>query len=223
MKRHQRIARAIESSGKMKKTIAEECGVRPAAVTQWIDGTSKGMKPENLFALSDATGFAPRWIAIGEGPEMEGVKCLPPSKDDYVLVPQNNAIAECGAGYLNDHVEVNGGLAFRRDWIKNLGCKADSLYAIYARGASMEPHIFEGDIVLIDTGSVEPKDRQVYALRRPSGEISIKRLVQQITGSWVVRSDNPDKNNYPDEPVTEAVLHDMPILGRVIWRGGGVG
>ena len=87
----------------------------------------------------------------------------------------------------------------------------------------MEPYIFAGDIVLLNTGALEPKDRQVYALRRADGTISIKRLVQQVVGGWVIRSDNPDKSQHPDESVAESVLHEIPILGRVIWRGGGVG
>ncbi|MOA13864.1 putative HTH-type transcriptional regulator [compost metagenome] len=101
--------------------------------------------------------------------------------------------------------------------------KADNLYVIYADGDSMEPYIFEGDVVLFDGSDTEPRDRQVYAIRRPDGGISIKRIVQQLAGGWMIRSDNPDKSAYPDEQVSRATLHDMPILGRVIWRGGGIG
>src|SRR5690606_34026988 len=49
MERHERIARAIQLSGKKKGEIAKECGVAPSAVTQWLDGSVKSMKPENLF------------------------------------------------------------------------------------------------------------------------------------------------------------------------------
>src|SRR5690606_1836686 len=52
MERHERIARAIQLSGKKKGEIATECGVKPSAVTQWVDGSVKSMKPENLFALA---------------------------------------------------------------------------------------------------------------------------------------------------------------------------
>lgn len=223
MERHQRIARAIDASGKMKKTIADECGVRPSAVTQWSDGSSKSLKPENLYALAKATGFSAKWLAIGEGPERTSSEPGSPSSADYILIPRYDARAACGDGYLNDHVEVNGGLAFRRDWVKGLGAKPDDLSVIYAEGESMEPYIFAGDVVLIDTGCVEPRDRQVYALRRQDGSIIIKRMIQHVLGGWAIRSDNPDKGKYPDEPVTESGLDEIPILGRVVWRGGGVG
>lgn len=67
MERHERIAHAIAASGKKKGEIAAECGVANSAVTQWINGSSKSLKPENLYALAKATGFRPEWLAIGEG------------------------------------------------------------------------------------------------------------------------------------------------------------
>ncbi len=67
MNRPERIALAIKHSKKMKKEIARECGVTPSAVTQWVTGDSKSMKPENLFALAEATGVSAEWLANGTG------------------------------------------------------------------------------------------------------------------------------------------------------------
>ncbi|SEJ46334.1 Phage repressor protein C, contains Cro/C1-type HTH and peptisase s24 domains [Pseudomonas linyingensis] len=232
MERHERIAEAIAASGKKKGEIAAECGVANSAVTQWINGDSKSLKPENLYALAKATGYRAEWLAIGMGPKQELVtqevggtyeSHRTPHEDDYALIPQYAIKGDCGAGYLNGHVEVKGGLAFKRDWLAKMRVKADNLYVIYADGDSMEPYIFEGDVVLFDGSDTEPRDRQVYAIRRPDGGISIKRIIQQLSGAWMIRSDNPDKTAYPDEPVSQATLHEMPILGRVIWRGGGIG
>lgn len=71
MNRPERVAKAIKHSKKLKKEIARECGVTPSAVTQWITGDSKSMKPENLFALAQATGVSAEWLANGTG-EMTG-------------------------------------------------------------------------------------------------------------------------------------------------------
>lgn len=146
-----------------------------------------------------------------------------PSSDDYALIPQYSAHGECGEGALNEHVEVNGGLAFKRDWLRRMGAKPQHLFVIYACGSSMEPYIFEGDVVLFDSSDTEPRDRQVYAIRRPDGSLSIKRMAQQISGNWLIRSDNQDKTRYPDEEVSPTSMHDIPIVGRVIWRGGALG
>lgn len=223
MERHDRIAKAVMVSGKKKGEIATECGVAPSSVTQWISGESKSLKPENLFALAKATGFNAMWLAIGEGEEREEEPRSPAAEDAYALIPQYTARGDCGDGYLNDHVEVKGGLAFKRDWLKRMGSKPEHLFVIYAEGNSMEPYIFDGDVVLFDWTDTLPRDRQAYAIRRPDGGISIKRIIQQLSGAWLIRSDNPDKTAYPDEPVSETILQEMQILGRIIWRGGSMG
>ncbi|WP_375538599.1 S24 family peptidase [Pseudomonas brassicacearum] len=112
------------------------------------------------------------------------------------------------------------GLVFKRDWLARMKAKPENLRIIYAEGDSMEPYVFEGDVVLFDSSEIEPKDRQAYVIRRPDGGISIKRMIQQLSGAWMIRSDNVDKVKYPDEMLSENALHEIPILGRVIWRGG---
>lgn len=109
---------------------------------------------------------------------------------------------------------------FKRDWLARMKAKPENLRIIYAEGDSMEPYVFEGDVVLFDSSKIEPKDRQAYVIRRPDGGISIKRMIQQMSGAWMIRSDNGDKAKYPDEMLSENALHEIPILGRVIWRGG---
>lgn len=142
-----------------------------------------------------------------------------PSKDDYALIRQYSATGECGDGYLNGHVELSDGLAFKRDWLARIGAKAENLAVIYASGDSMEPYIFDGDVVLFDTNDIEPKHGQVYVVRRPDCSVSIKRLVQQLTGDWIIKSDNPDRS---DEKVSAETIHELPFVGRVIWRGGNI-
>lgn len=162
-------------------------------------------------------------IALTATPAADERSGHSPSKNDYALIPQYDVRGACGDGALNDHVEVTGGLAFKRDWLRRMGAKPQHLFVIYATGSSMEPYIFEGDVVLFDSADTIPRDRQVYAIRRPDGSISIKRMAQQISGNWLIRSDNPDKARYPDEEVSPASMHDVPIIGRVIWRGGALG
>ncbi|SNS16343.1 LexA family transcriptional regulator [Pseudomonas segetis] len=216
MERHERIAKAIRESGLKKQEVAKACGVANSAVTQWINGDSKSMKPENLFALAKLTGFSPKWLAIEEGPEVLDDES---PLDGYELVPQLTAKAAMGNGYANDHVEVKGGLAFKREWLNRLHAPIGACSVIYAMGSSMEPTINDGEVVLINHEHQDPVDGRIYVLRRADGEVIIKRLVKQMTG-WLIRSDNEDKRRYPDEPISPDGLQHVEILGRVIWRGG---
>lgn len=215
----------MDTLGIRATDISERLKVSRATVSFWMNGTN-GAKGKNLLALAEMLECQPNWLETGKGPMSRSAQDQSnrsPSEKDYALIPQFSAKADCGAGYLNEHVELTEGLAFKRDWLKRINAKPENLYIIYASGDSMEPYIFEGDVVLFDTSQTEPKDKQVYVIRRPDGGNSIKRLTQQLSGAWVIRSDNPDKNSNPDELASEESIHGMPILGRVIWRGGGVG
>lgn len=220
MEFHERIQRRMAALGLKPADIIEAAEVSKATVSFWINGTNKA-KGANLLKLARALRCSPEWLETGIGDPDGDQAPRTPHEDDYALIPQYTAKGDCGDGYLNGHVEVKGGLAFKRDWLARMKVKPENLYVIYADGDSMEPYIFEGDVVLFDSSDREPRDRQVYAIRRPDGGISIKRIIQQLSGAWVIHSDNQPK--YQPEQVTEEVLHHIPILGRVIWRGGGVG
>lgn len=67
--RIRRVIKAVTDTGKKQKDLADHCGVNPSAITHWKNGETKNLKFENLFKMADYSGFSPRWIAIGEGPE----------------------------------------------------------------------------------------------------------------------------------------------------------
>lgn len=68
---HDRVKHAIEKSGHTATSAARELGCTPEAVLQWMNGTTKNIRPINLFPLADITGYSARWIATGDGPQIE--------------------------------------------------------------------------------------------------------------------------------------------------------
>lgn len=62
-----RIAYVIKHSGHVPGSIAKLLGCAPAAVYQWIAGSTKNLKENLLWNLADVTGFEARWISTGEG------------------------------------------------------------------------------------------------------------------------------------------------------------
>jgi phage repressor protein C with HTH and peptisase S24 domain len=223
MERHVRIARAIALSGRKKGEIASACGVAPSAVTQWISGESKSLKPENLYALAEATGFRAEWLAIGKPPEREA-EVLPgsPSEKDYALIPQYSARGSSGSGYLNDHVEITGGLAFKREWLKGMSLREENLRVMYNHGDSNWPTLSDGEVLLVDVSKIEPANGKMHAMYDPDNEVIIKRLIRDMAGGWIIRSDNQDKTRYPDMPISDKGMQAVEIIGRVVWRGGGI-
>lgn len=221
MEFHERIQQRMTELGLKPADIVRLTGVSKGTVSFWMSGTNRA-KGANLIKLAKALNCSPDWLETGRGGPSDLPATKIPHESDYALIPQYTAKGECGDGYLNGHVEIKSGLAFKREWLSRMHVRPENLHVIYAEGDSMEPYIFEGDVVLFDASQREPKDKQVYVIRRPGGDLSIKRLIQQLSGTWLIRSDNPDKASNPDEQVSPEALHEMPILGRVIWRGGGV-
>jgi len=71
---HERVTHAITQSGHYASSVARELKISPEAVLMWMDGTTKTIKSENIFRLADVTGFAARWLATGEGPQIDGYR-----------------------------------------------------------------------------------------------------------------------------------------------------
>lgn len=200
------------------------------AIHKWMTGESMPGR-SNMRALAEWLGVRAEWLQYGDGAMEASALSLAeepaeygaPSEDEYALIPQYDARAAAGDGCLNDHVEVKGGLAFKREWLRKLGLKPENLQVIYAEGDSMADTIMDGEVMLVDCVDREPRSGKIYAILRPDGGVSVKRLIQKsVTGTWTVASDNPDKRRYPDEDASADVLHDIPIIGRVAWRGGGL-
>lgn len=161
---------------------------------------------------------------VGDGvaantPFPAGDEANAPLDHRYAFIPQYDAKAAAGLGSENPHVEMRSTLAFKREWLKAKGAKAEHLIVIYAEGESMWPTINDRDVLLIDRSKVDPMDRQVFVLAGGDGT-NVKRLVQAPLGQWVLRSDNEDKVNYPDRYYLLSNGNEHRIIGKVIWRGG---
>lgn len=218
-----RIAKEMADKGWSEGELSRRSGVTQPTIHRIISGESNSPRQKNVEQIAKALGVTAEFLWKGVSSTLTGSETpypRTPSEADFVLIPQLSVVGECGDGHLNGHIEIEGGLAFRRDWLTKLSVKPEHCRALYAEGASMEPYIFEDDIVLVDTSDRLPKDRTPYAIRRADGGISFKRLIRQLSGTWLLRSDNPDKAMYPDEEVSATAMHDIPIIGRIVWRGG---
>lgn len=152
----------------------------------------------------------------GKAPTEEAEFPRTPSEEEYALIPQYSTKACCGNGYMNEHVEVKGGLAFKRDWLNRMGLNEKNACVITACGDSMSPTIQDGDVLLLDE-SVKPlRTGEMYAVMMDD-EVIVKRLAKEF-GITLLRSDNANKSTYPDISVPPGL--ELQIIGRVAWRGG---
>jgi transcriptional regulator with XRE-family HTH domain len=64
-----RIKEAMESAGLKHAELARATGKTNAAVTQWLDGSTKSLKADTATRLELATGFSAEWLVSGKGPK----------------------------------------------------------------------------------------------------------------------------------------------------------
>lgn len=176
--------------GEKAARYIEGCLVMPSG---WLD--SDHSRPEAVAA----------WSRVEDLPD--GV---------FALVPRVDVRLSAGPGSVPMESTLPP-LAFREDWLRRKGVTSRaSLRVCEVAGDSMEPYLMDGDVVLVDTGQADLVDGDVYAVRIGE-EVRIKRLFRRLAGSPLLKSDNP---NFPEETIAPESMHQLQVLGRVLWRSG---
>lgn len=181
------------------------------------DGTSMEPRRSSLKPVADFYGVTVDQLFQGDITKLRSGASVPaPSEPgpEFVAVRRARLKLQAGAsGYAIEY--LNGDslpIFFRADWFAQKGCKPDRCVALRVAGQSMEPNMFDGDIVIIDLDATRPIDGVPFAANY-EGEAVIKRL-RRDAGEWWLSSDNPDKSRYRDKKCTE----DVTIIGQVIYR-----
>lgn len=185
------------------------------------DNTEAGAEYLSLIAAAGAdvayilTGARSQAIQIQStaAPE-EDSPAMPSPSDDFVYVPRFDLAVHAGPGAVCEVDEIRDRLAFRRDWIREMGFQANRLALVDVRGDSMEPTLAEGDVVLVNLGE-DVREDGIYVLRRDDGVV-VKRIQTTISGDLYIRSDNP---RYSEERIPKELLDQVRVAGRVVWLG----
>lgn len=114
-----------------------------------------------------------------------------------------------GVDYLD---EQDAPIVFRREWFDRNGYRPDKLFAVRVANGSMEPGLWNGDTVVVNTEQAAPKDGAVFAVNY-EGELVIKRLVRD-GGQWWLSSDNPDQRRYPRKVCDEHAY----LIGEIVHK-----
>jgi len=109
-------------------------------------------------------------------------------------------------------VEDGGSIRIPRVDLERGKLNADKLIAIQVRGQSMEPLMFEDDVIVIDPTDKKLVNRELYALNF-DGDCCVKQMVKR-NGEWYLHSVNPDFG-----PVN-ARSGEFSVIGRVVYQPG---
>ena len=206
----------IIKAGYSKAEIARAAGKTPSAVTQWLTGETKEIKADSAAGIQAKTGFSAVWIATGKGPRY--IK----NKDEidldnnpaYPAIRRVKFRLSAGAsGFSVDYTEDEGApIVFQKSWYEARRLDPAKLFAVKIGNGSMEPGLYHGDTVVVNTEQITPKDGTVFAVNY-EGELVIKRLVRD-RGEWWLSSDNPDQTRYPRKLCDENCI----IIGEIVHK-----
>lgn len=225
--------------------LARATGAKPPSVSAWFSGETKSMKADTAAKAAQLYGCNPMWLSTGIGPvwpantsdqsvtestatqhqigstmqpilAWEHQDDLPPG--EFVMIPRLGIKLSAGNGHEQVEIEFveKQPQAFRADWIRDKRFKPAKLASMRADGHSMEPRIWDGDALVVDTSQSQVQDGKVYAIWYDGGE-RVKRLYRLPGGGLRIKSDNPEFG--PIELTADQTEH-VRVIGRIVHIAG---
>lgn len=219
------IDEALKRKG-LSDAAASKLAVGNYALIKNMRSSRSDEKRYNFHALKRLAEVLDLECYFGPPRDISGAD-RPPEADpaSFARLPLYDADLAAGVGRLNDHEEIIGSLAFRRDWLRRIGVSPGNAVLARVHGDSMLPSIHEGDLVLIDRSRRDipvrrrdSRDRRrppIYALR-DDGKARVKRIERPEEDLIMLISDNPA---FAPDLVKGPDIAMMDIIGKVMWWG----
>lgn len=221
-----------EAGFESQSALSRASGVPQPTINRILKGVGKrGPEAHTLVQLAAACNVAFDWLHEGIGPRARVAAADPPPVSAAALVPVvldqdddderfyriRKVRLRLSAGISGFAVEseTHDGSMFSvpRNWADRKGFHPDHLICIKVRGESMEPSLYEDDLVIINTADAKPVDGAVFAVNY-EGEPVVKRLARDA-GEWWLTSDNPDQRQYHRKICRG---NDCIIIGRIVRK-----
>lgn len=202
----------LEKKGMSKDEIAKYAGVSRRMIDYALDETSgRNLGNKSIALLAERLNIHPAQLAQAASFQEEG---LPPY-DEISFVKKMNARPRGGDGGIETVDGYSSAYAFRSDWLSTKGTK-NSMRLFDVVGDSMSPTIKEGDMVMIDTSKADEWQPGRVYLVTVNDAFMLKRA-GVLPGYYVLKSDNEDKESYPDIQIAINSPDYFKCHGRLVW------
>lgn len=224
-----RLKAAMDARSVTVSQLASGMGVTYQAVKRVLEGLSKAFSAANNASAAAFLDINPDWLATGVG-EMKlqngiiAVHSEDALPDGFVSIPEYKVQFSAGPGGVAISYELEEAsepATYRESWLQHERLNPKKLKRFKVKNGSMEPFLFHGDSVLVNTAEnclEQVIDGKVYAIRY-GDELRIKRLYyRKFSGELVLKSDNP---SYKEEELSASqVAEHIAIIGRVRDKSG---
>lgn len=138
-----------------------------------------------------------------------------PLEDDEVEVPFFMDV-ELAAGAGGEPSQERHGpkLRFSKSTLKRCNVEPENAACVKVNGNSMEPRLYDGDVVGVDLGDKKIVDGKIYAINH-DGLLRIKRLY--LTGGGGIRVNSFNNIEHPDEKIPPENRQIFNVIGRIFW------
>lgn len=227
------------TSGKSVASLAGMLGVSHQAI---YNAKNKLKIPKSwLVDVAEATGASVDWLLTGAGapyarnmtgePARAGTlragqpltSLVPSDKAEFidckdcqlVMVPMVEARLSAGTGSFEAGAGEQRRYAFRSDWINTKG-QPSKMVLMRVSGDSMEPMVFNDDVVLVDQSQTTPRAGGLFAVAVE--DLVYLKVVDAMPGKFILKSYN--EAYAPLEIDARGDLADgIRIIGRAVWVG----
>lgn len=208
---------------KLSLAMGTSRGYTKANISHW-ETEKHSPNLQQLLAIAKVTGRSlPDEIIRGLGGVVDPAKAFPGAmrvvvadedNPGFVPIPLVKLKLSAGVTGFQTEPEYHDGstVGMSREWIRRKGFDPTKLLATVVGGRSMEPTLYDGDVVVINTADTKPVSGKVFAVNF-DGEAVVKRM--QWDGKWWLASDNPDQRTYFRRACEGA---SCLIVGRVVHR-----
>lgn len=161
---------------------------------------------------------APDGTPISDGiPHHLTVRVVDDHADDFYPIPKVKLRLQAGVtGFQTEPDYRDGSLInIAKNWVDRKGFDPVKLIAIQVKGESMEPTLYEDDVVIINLADKKPVENGVFAINY-DGEAVVKRMSRDA-GQWWLMSDNRDQHRFYRRQCRDS---ECIVIGRVVRREG---
>jgi hypothetical protein len=221
---HPQMTRLYQAAAELCKAegqsaIAKLLNISPQRVNNW---EVRGISNEGLLSAQEIIGCNAIWLRDGMG-DMVGpgisnytkVVIAEDGDPGFYQIQKVKLQLQAGITGFQTIPDIHDGskLSVPKNWVDRNGYYPAKLIAISVKGESMEPSLYEGDQVIVNTADIRMEDGGVYAFNY-EGEAVIKRLARD-QGDWWLTSDNSDQRKYARKRCRNG---ECIIVGRVVRR-----
>lgn len=186
-----------------RKELADKIGIKSHRITEMECGRVR-VQVETAINLEDIYGIDLRWILTGDGKIRK--KEVEKHGNAVFIQTISGKLHEGHSFLLPDEEEVK--YKFGKKIISSrLQGKS---YLISFTGDSMEPTLYNRDVLIIDTGRTAIYDGELFAIRMDD-TIMIKRLFLTPGEKVIVSSDNKKHHSY------ETDRNNVIVMAQVVW------